>query len=168
MKLYRYYFDKISSLILLSLLIGLLSCNVPGSGQIQALVVTGGHEFLNILGGRYYLQPTINSKNKLLSSTYKHNTDFTIKTTKKKHPVTKGISEFKVLGEGYNNIEIFPSVNPILSNSHPDCEKIAGWTHYYEKSRIVYIQPGHDNNAYSNIYYRKLVKQAIEWTSHNN
>lgn len=122
-------------------------------------------EFFKVIGGRYYLQPTINSKNLLVSSTFKHNIDITIQTAGNKHPITKGVTEFKIHGEGYNNIDILPSVDPILFNLHAECEKLAGWTNNYENSRIVYIQPGHDNNAYSNTNYRKLVNQAINWAA---
>ncbi len=122
-------------------------------------------EFLNILGGRYYLQPIINSKNKLVSSTFKHNTDITFQIADKEHPVTKGINQIKIHGEGYNNIEILSTVQPLLYNLHPECEEIAGWVNNYEKARIVYIQPGHDNNAYNNKNYRKIVYQAIIWAS---
>jgi trehalose utilization protein len=37
--------------------------------------------------------------------------------------------------------------------------------HEKEKSRIVYIQPGHDQNAYINANYRQLIRQAIDYVS---
>jgi type 1 glutamine amidotransferase len=39
------------------------------------------------------------------------------------------------------------------------------WTNEYGKSRVVYIQSGHDNNAYINPNFRKIIYQAIEWVS---
>lgn len=124
-------------------------------------------EFKYIIGGKYHLQNTYLQDNKMISSGFRHDTDITIQIADKRHPVTKGIKEFIIHGEGYNNIEILSSAHPVLFTTHSDCEKIAGWTNIYENSRIVYIQSGHDNNAFSNENYRKLVKQAINWVNDN-
>ncbi len=78
-----------------------------------------------------------------------------------KHPVTKGIDNFEILDEVYGNTEVLPEVTPLLTANHPQSSKIIGWTHQKDKSRIVYIQLGHDKNGYFNPNYQKLVKQAI-------
>jgi len=122
-------------------------------------------EFRDIIGGKYHLQNTFDHNNKMISSGYRHDTDILVQIADKKHPITRGIKEFTVHGEGYNNIEILSSVHPILFTTHPDCDKINGWTNTYGNSRIVYIQSGHDNNAFSNNNYRKLLNQAIDWVS---
>ena len=35
----------------------------------------------------------------------------------------------------------------------------------YGKSRVAFVQLGHDHFAYENPSYRKLVAQAIQWTA---
>lgn len=117
-------------------------------------------EYKTIVGGKCHEE-----KNSPASSTYQHDVNFTVKISDPKHPVTKGISDFEVLDEVYGNTEVLPEVTPLLTTDHPQSSKIIGWTHKKENSRIVYIQPGHDKNAYLNPSYKKLVVQAIRYVA---
>jgi hypothetical protein len=117
-------------------------------------------EFKTILGGKYHEE-----KNSPATSTYQHDLTFKVKITDPKHPVTKGISDFEILDEVYGNTEVLSGVTPLLTTNHPQSSKIIGWTHKIENSRIVYIQPGHDKNAWLNLNYQKLVWQAIAFVA---
>jgi len=90
---------------------------------------------------------------------------FNIKIVDPKHPITRGINDFEILDEVYGNTEVLSDVTPLLTTDNPLSSKIIGWTHQKEKSRIVYIQPGHDKNAFTNSSYRTLVLQAIEYVT---
>lgn len=116
--------------------------------------------YKTIVGGKYHEE-----KNSPLSSTYQHDVTFTVKISDPKHPVTRGLKDFEILDEVYGNTEVLPGVTPLLTTDHPQSSKIIGWTHQIEKSRIVYIQPGHDKNAYQNAQYRQLVRQAINFVA---
>lgn len=117
-------------------------------------------EYKTIVGGKYHEE-----KNTPQTSTYQHDVTFTVKIADKKHPVTKGIKDFEILDEVYGNTEVLSGVTPLLTTDHPQSSKIIGWTHTKENSRIVYVQPGHDKNGWSNHNYQKLVKQAIAYVS---
>ena len=112
-------------------------------------------EYINILGGRYDLD----------TSGYAHDLEVPIKIINPKHPITKGLGDFTLHDETYFNTVRLPGVDPLLSTDHDQSDAILGWTNKYSNSRIVYLQPGHDNNAYSNENYRQLVEQAIAWVS---
>lgn len=116
--------------------------------------------YKTIVGGKYHEE-----KNSPQSSTYQHDITFTVKISDPKHPVTRGLKDFEILDEVYGNTEVLPGVTPLLTTDHPQSSKIIGWTHQIEKSRIVYIQPGHDKNAYQNAQYRQLVRQAINFVA---
>jgi type 1 glutamine amidotransferase len=116
--------------------------------------------YKTIVGGKYHEE-----KNSPQTSTYQHDVKFTVKISDSKHPVTRGLKDFEILDEVYGNTEVLPSVTPLLTTDHPLSSKTIGWTHEIEKSRIVYIQPGHDKNAYENVQYRRLLKQAIQFVS---
>lgn len=118
------------------------------------------NEYKNIVGGKYHEE-----KDSPVSSTYQHDVSFTVKIANSKHPVTKGIKDFEILDEVYGNTEVLPEVTPLLTASHPQSSKIIGWTHEKENSRIVYIQPGHDQNGYFNPNYQRLLKQAITFAA---
>jgi type 1 glutamine amidotransferase len=118
------------------------------------------NEYKVMVGGKYHEE-----KNSPASSTYEHDVNFTVKVISPKNPVTRGINDFEIHDEVYGNTEVLPGVTPLLSADHPQSSKTIGWTHKIENSRIVYIQPGHDKNAYSNPDYRKLVRQAIAYVA---
>jgi type 1 glutamine amidotransferase len=113
-------------------------------------------EFIWIVGGKYHEE-----KDSPASSTYQHDVRFTVKISDPKHPVTKGVSDFEILDEVYGNTEVLPGVTPLITTDHPLSSKVIGWTHQKENSRIVFLQPGHDKNAFFNPNYQKLVRQAI-------
>jgi uncharacterized protein len=117
-------------------------------------------EFKTISGGKYHEERNLPS-----SSTYQHDVTFTVKIKDQTHPVTKGVADFEILDEVYGNTEVLAQVTPLLLADHPQSSKIIGWAHQKENSRIVYLQPGHDKNGYTNPSYRKLVMQAISYVS---
>ena len=116
--------------------------------------------YKTIVGGKYHEE-----RNSPQSSTYQHDVTFTVNIANPHHPVTHGLKDFEILDEVYGNTEVLPSVTPLLTTDHPQSSKIIGWVHQIEKSRIVYIQPGHDKNSYFNPNYQKLVRQAIEYVA---
>lgn len=117
-------------------------------------------EFKTIIGGKYHEE-----KNTPASSTYQHDVNFKVKVLNPSHPVTKGITDFEILDEVYGNTEVLPEVTPLLTTDHPQSSKTIGWTLQKENSRIVYIQLGHDKNAWFNPNYQKLIQQSIAYVA---
>lgn len=115
-------------------------------------------EFEKIIGGRYVLSGPVQD-----SSTYRHDVDIPVEVTDRHHPVTKGVDDFIIHDEVYGNFKVLPTVHPLLGTSHPESGEVIGWTNIYGKSRIVYIQLGHDHFAYENPDFRRIIKQSIEW-----
>jgi len=116
------------------------------------------NEFEKIIGGRYGL-----TKKDQDSSTYRHDVDIPVTIVDKDHPITRGMHDFVIRDEVYGNFKVLPTVHPLLKTTHPESGEIIAWTNSYGKSRIVYLQLGHDHFAFENPDYRQLVKQAIEW-----
>ena len=115
-------------------------------------------EFEKIIGGRYVLK-SVNHD----SSTYQHDVNIPVTISDKEHPITKGMDDFVIHDEVYGNFNVLPGVHPLLTTNHPESGEIIGWTNTYGKSRIVYIQLGHDHFAYENPNFSRLVKQSIDW-----
>ncbi len=120
-------------------------------------------EFINILGARYYLEPHVFNNDTVPASTYLDNQDVEVKVIDKRHPVSRDLNDFLIHEEVYSQVAVIPEVHPLMGTNHPDSNDLLVWTNNYGRSRIVYIQFGHDNNAYSNPNFRKLLRQAIEW-----
>ena len=104
-------------------------------------------EFESIVGGKYYEKK---KDDKFGASSYQHDVDFYVQMVHTSHPVIKGMKEFVLHDEVYGNLEVLPEIFPLLSTDHPKSNILIGWTLKKENSKIVYIQPGHDKNSYSN------------------
>lgn len=125
-------------------------------------------EFEVILGGHYYLKPRKKNNETFVASTYKHDVDMPVTIIDPDHPVTAGIKDFSIHDEVYGSFTVLPVVHPLLATTHPESGDIIGWSNSYGKSRIVYLQLGHDHHAYENPNYRQLVRQAIAWVANKN
>jgi len=121
-------------------------------------------EFIKILGGQYHTHPVV-VKGDTLNANYEHDVSIPVKVENRKHPVTRGISDFDIVDEVYSGVEILPQVKPLLSTSHPKSMRYLAWINHYGKSDVIYIQLGHGPSGYSNPNYRKLIQQAIEWSA---
>ena len=122
-------------------------------------------EFEQVTGGKYYLQATEKDGQEIPASTYKHDVDFDITIADTEHPVTKGLQDFTIHDEVYGGYTVLPDGHTLLTTNHPESSEILAWTRTYGNSKIVVIQPGHDNHGYSNPNYQRLVKQAVEWAA---
>jgi hypothetical protein len=97
----------------------------------------------------------------------------------KTHPVTAGVEDFDINDESYLWPVFEDSVHPLIRTSvpqtaenyrpaqagHPPGSNLCGWYKAAERSPVVYIQHGHDNDGWSNPAFRKLILNAIKWTS---
>jgi len=122
-------------------------------------------QYAEIVGAKYYLKKvTVNGVEKG-PSFWKHDVKFTVRIADPTHPVTRGLKDFEIHDETYNLFDVQPGVKPLLTATEPTSGKTIGWAKEYEKSRLVYIQLGHDHFAYENPSLRRLVQQAIRWTA---
>jgi type 1 glutamine amidotransferase len=96
-------------------------------------------------------------------STYEHDISLRISVEDKKHPITKGITDFEIIDEGYGGTEIRPTVHPVLSTDSPHNGPLVCWTNSYGKSRIVALTLGHDKQAWANPSFIQVLSQAIIW-----
>jgi len=117
-------------------------------------------EFENMVGGKYYEKK---KDDQFGSSSYQHDVDFNVRIVNSSSPITKGIKDFLLHDEVYGNLHVLPESRPLLSTDHPKSNKLIGWTLKNGKSKIVFLQPGHDKNSYMNSNYRRLVSQAINY-----
>ncbi len=113
-----------------------------------------------VTGGRWLFEPASG----MPITTYKHDEEIEVKIAGD-HPITRGLKDFRIHDETYKGLWISPKVKPLLVTEHPLSDKTIAWISPYEKSRVVYIQLGHDRQANLNPSYQTLVRQAILWTA---
>ena len=116
-------------------------------------------EYTRIIGGHYR-----QADEKMGKAGYQHDVDFSVLITAKDHPVVAGLKDFKIHDEIYWGFTVASDAIPLITTDHPKSGKPLGWTRSEKKSRLVYLQLGHDQSAFNDPNYRKLLSQAIQWT----
>ncbi|NQT01222.1 MAG: ThuA domain-containing protein, partial [Planctomycetes bacterium] len=118
-------------------------------------------QYRKITGGKYFLKETDGNR----ASTYKHDLDLNVHIEDTSHPITRGMSDFKIHDEGYKYCGFEKNNHVLFTTEHPDCDKTIGWVRNVGKAKVCGIMLGHDHYAYENPNYRKLVARAIRWTA---
>jgi len=118
-------------------------------------------EYANIIGGKYHTPKSYVDSS--MYSSFQHDIEMDVTVVRSDHPVTRGEQDFSILDEGYGNIEVKNDVMVILTTDHPAASEKIGWVTTYRNSKLVYLMPGHDKQAYTNPNYRKLVANSIDF-----
>jgi len=96
---------------------------------------------------------------------FEHDVDIPIVIVAADHPITAGLRDFTLHDEIYWGFHAGPDVTPLVTTTHPKSSKPLMWCRTEGRSRVVFLQPGHDHSAFENPNYRKLVAQSIRWTA---
>ena len=119
------------------------------------------------------------------ASGFRQGTEQRVTIVDKTHPITAGVEDFDIVDEAYLCPMFEDSVHPIMRTSfqptadkfahapnganvgagHPPGSNMCGWVKTAENTPLAYIQFGHDNNAWSNPNFRKLMLNAIKWAA---
>lgn len=125
----------------------------------------GWQEYEAMIGGKYHLDKWNDHGSEKPGSTYKHDLEIPVKVSKSWHPVIRGLKDYTIHDETYGGFSVAPEVTPLLTTDEPTSSKTIAWAKTYGKARVVYIESGHDHQAYENPNFQKLVAQAIEWVA---
>ena len=113
-----------------------------------------------VVGGKYLEKPEAGRP----ASTYRHDEDLYVETVGQ-HPITQGLGPMHFRDETYKGLVISPKVQVLLKTTNPTSDGPVAWVGPYQKSRVVYIQLGHDRLAHENPDYQELVHRAILWAA---
>jgi type 1 glutamine amidotransferase len=121
-------------------------------------------DYERIIGGRY---PEEDGKSGVVTEQvgYQHDVDVPVVIVAKDHPITTGIKDFTIRDEIYWGYRVGSDVTPLLTTTHPKSGKPLMWTRMEKKSRVLYLQLGHDHSAFENPNYRQLIQRSIRWTA---
>lgn len=120
-------------------------------------------EYKKIVGGKLYLEDTVEDGIEGKKLEFKHDMNFTIHIEDKSHPITKGLSDFTVHDETYKNGVFEPGNRVLLTTDDPTSDRIIAWVSGYDKGKVCFIEPGHGTTIYADANYRRLVARAIRW-----
>ena len=121
-------------------------------------------EYQAIAGGRYHEKAwTDDDGVSHPASEFRHDVQFRVNITDINHPVTKDIQDFGIVDEAYNYGIINPDIHVLLTTDNPYSMSSMAWTNNYGNSKVVTLLLGHDNQAWTNPSFVKLLTQAILW-----
>ena len=112
-----------------------------------------------VVGGLYRLE----SKNGIPNSTVKFGEQHLI-TAAGKHPITDGLTPFRITDETYKGLFISTNIQPLLLTDNPTSDRTVAWIGPCTTSKVVFIQLGHDHTPFRHPAYRALVHNSILWT----
>ena len=84
------------------------------------------------------------------------------------HPIVRGLEAWDLIGETWNFLDIVPKpdCDLILTTDHPKMLSHAmAWTHQFKKSRVFCLQPGHDNDTWTDPHFRTVLLRGIQWVA---
>lgn len=122
-------------------------------------------EYARLVGARYHLKPRVIDGVEKARSQWKHGVKFRVKIADPSHPITRGMSDFEIEDETYNLFDVLPGARPLLTTEEPTSGPTLSWWREQGRSRIFYLQLGHDHLAYENPNFRTLVHRAILWSA---
>ncbi|HEY5910039.1 MAG TPA: ThuA domain-containing protein [Verrucomicrobiae bacterium] len=121
-------------------------------------------DYERIVGGRY---PEADGTSGVITAQvgYEHDVDVPVTVVGTNHPITADLQDFTIHDEIYWGFRVGSDVTPLLSTTHPKSGKPLAWARTERKSRVVFIQLGHDHRAYENPNFRKLLANSIRWAA---
>ena len=79
------------------------------------------------------------------------------------HPVTAGVDDFAISGEGFLLPPCGPESTVLLTHDHAGNIPSLAWCHELDRSRVLCWQSGHDATEWTNPSFRKVFQQGMEW-----
>ena len=122
-------------------------------------------EFEALAGVKFWLQPGEKNGEKIAASGARDNVKMKIHVEDADNPITKGVTDFELTDEPYVHQTFTKDITVILSCQNEFSDKAVAWTRMQGKSRVVGLQLGHDDKAWSNPSFHKIWLQAIRWTA---
>lgn len=113
-----------------------------------------------VVGGLYVLQ----AHDGMDASSYLHGVELVV-TPKPGHPITSGLPQMRLFDETYRKVWRRPDVEVLLTADHPTSDVEIGWVSPYNKSRVVYLQPGHGRETHELPWFRELLRRSILWSA---
>jgi len=140
-----------------------------GIGLVSLHHNMGAHrdwpEFVRIIGGRFFLQETEIGGRRYGKSGWAHGQDMHVTVADADHPITRGLKDFTIHDETYNNYYTSPDVHVLLKTDNPKNDPEIAWVKQYGQSRVFYLMLGHDSQAWKNPVYPKLLLRGIRWAA---
>lgn len=120
-------------------------------------------EYRSIIGGKFIFKPCQIDGRSYSKSGWAHGQDLKVTVVDRDHPITQGVEDFVIHDEVYNGYYVAPDVKMLLRTDHPKNDPSLAWVREFGRSRVFYLQLGHDSKAWAHPAFRKILLQGIRW-----
>ncbi len=94
---------------------------------------------------------------------YHHDEKLAIQIEDLDHPITQGLPAWDMIDETYVMAEPDAASRVLLTVNHPKSTRAIAWTRSFGGARVFCLQSGHDNQTYTDRYFREVVRRGIQW-----
>jgi type 1 glutamine amidotransferase len=122
-------------------------------------------EYAKIIGGKYHFKEREVDGKQLPKSTFAHGQVMDVSVADQEHPITRGLKDFTIHDEAYSQFDTDPKARVLLKTNHAKSDPELAWVKTYKRSRVFFLQLGHDHLAYEHPTYRELVARGIRWSA---
>ena len=141
-----------------------------GIGLVSLHHNMGAHpdwdQFPRIIGGKFFFKPgEIDGEKHSKPSGWAHGQQLQVTVADPKHPITRGLEDFEIHDEVYNNYYTSPKVRVLLKTDHPKNDPELAWVKRFGKSRVFYLMLGHDSKSWEYPNFVKIVTRGIQWAA---
>ncbi len=119
--------------------------------------------FRDVFGAQFLLEETEIEGRVYRKSTYKRPTDVNIYIVDRKHPITEGVSDFKINDEVFQYVYFNPRIDVLARTDHPESDAPVVWTWRYKNTPVFGMIQGDANGAFGDANYRKIFYQGLRW-----
>lgn len=91
---------------------------------------------------------------------------YTVYVYDSNHPITKGLKDFEVEDESYqNNYHRNAQMRSLLRINWGNQRQSMAWVSHYGKGRVFYTGNGHNRKTWSNPDFQRLVTRGMYWAA---
>ncbi len=119
--------------------------------------------FREVFGAQYLLEDAEIDGRVYPKSSYLRPTDLNVYIVSRNHPITEGVSDFKLNDEVFKNVYYNPHIDVLATCDHPESDRPALWTWRYKKSPVFGVIQGDAGGAFNDPNYRKIIYQGLRW-----
>lgn len=80
------------------------------------------------------------------------------------HAITRGLRPWEMTDETYTMADAGAGSDILLTTDHPKSMRTLAWTRSYRESRVFCYEGGHDNAAWANGDFRRVLQRGIQWS----
>jgi hypothetical protein len=96
---------------------------------------------------------------------HSHYHEFPVTIKDKDHPITQGVSDFRISDELYVVDCKADNIHILANTDWEDKEVAIAYTKNYGEGRVFYLALGHDMAAWEHESFRKLLLQGVDWVA---